>query len=200
MIAKVEALQAWLENVTFQMCNMSYKEQSKNLAGYASTLVFDPLLIIDKSRSSRCSPLVPQERLPMKRCRSLVDGVSPRLEWANSSSNSSELKSLMRFWVVQKRSWVIWVSDRRKLLFHWARPQLILKYATDAQGCPIVGAMGMVARSTRGYCRRWSFLSVLCLSLYTFLFYFVYIESMYLCAFTSMNNTNSKSGSMGVCS
>ena len=51
MIAKVEALQAWLENVTFQMCNMvsswparqtmrgkelmyqSYKEQSKNLAG-----------------------------------------------------------------------------------------------------------------------------------------------------------------------
>jgi len=33
MIAKVEAIQAWLESITFQMCNMSYKEQSRNLAG-----------------------------------------------------------------------------------------------------------------------------------------------------------------------
>lgn len=52
MIAKVEALQAWLETITFQMCNMvsgaddlcpgavltksflqNYKEQSKYLAG-----------------------------------------------------------------------------------------------------------------------------------------------------------------------
>lgn len=33
MIARVEATQNWLENVTFQMCKMSYREQSKYLAG-----------------------------------------------------------------------------------------------------------------------------------------------------------------------
>ena len=33
MIAKVEAVQSYLENVTFQMCNMTYREQSKHLAG-----------------------------------------------------------------------------------------------------------------------------------------------------------------------
>ena len=33
MIARVESTQAWCENVTYQMCNMSYKEQAKNLAG-----------------------------------------------------------------------------------------------------------------------------------------------------------------------
>ncbi|OWT42149.1 acyl-CoA dehydrogenase [Cryptococcus neoformans] len=38
MIAKVEAMQAWLENVTYQMCNMSYKEQSRNLAGQIAFL------------------------------------------------------------------------------------------------------------------------------------------------------------------
>ncbi|ORY33723.1 acyl-CoA dehydrogenase/oxidase [Naematelia encephala] len=38
MIAKVEAIQAWLENVTFQMCNMNYKEQSRNLAGQIAFL------------------------------------------------------------------------------------------------------------------------------------------------------------------
>ncbi|WVO12763.1 hypothetical protein L204_100371 [Cryptococcus depauperatus] len=38
MIAKIEATQAWLENVTFQMCNMTYKEQSRNLAGQIAFL------------------------------------------------------------------------------------------------------------------------------------------------------------------
>jgi alkylation response protein AidB-like acyl-CoA dehydrogenase len=53
MIAKVEAQQAWLENITYQMCNMAsistssstkadlfqnYKEQSKNLAGQIAFL------------------------------------------------------------------------------------------------------------------------------------------------------------------
>lgn len=54
MISKVEAQQAWLENVTYQMCNMvspswvandefslnfqSYKEQSRNLAGQIAFL------------------------------------------------------------------------------------------------------------------------------------------------------------------
>jgi len=33
MIAHVEANQAWLENITYQMTLMSYKEQSRNLAG-----------------------------------------------------------------------------------------------------------------------------------------------------------------------
>ncbi|RXK38326.1 acyl-CoA dehydrogenase [Tremella mesenterica] len=38
MIAKVEATQAWLEQITYQMCNMSYKEQSRNLAGQIAFL------------------------------------------------------------------------------------------------------------------------------------------------------------------
>ncbi|ORX39785.1 acyl-CoA dehydrogenase/oxidase [Kockovaella imperatae] len=38
MIAKVEAMQAWLENVTYQMCHMTYKEQSRNLAGQIAFL------------------------------------------------------------------------------------------------------------------------------------------------------------------
>ncbi|GFZ46231.1 hypothetical protein JCM24511_04478 [Saitozyma sp. JCM 24511] len=38
MIAKIEAIQAWLESVTYQMCNMSYKEQSRNLAGQIAFL------------------------------------------------------------------------------------------------------------------------------------------------------------------
>lgn len=33
MVARVESVQNWLENVTFQMCKMSYREQSKYLAG-----------------------------------------------------------------------------------------------------------------------------------------------------------------------
>jgi alkylation response protein AidB-like acyl-CoA dehydrogenase len=28
MIAQVEACESWLENITYQMCNMSYKEQA----------------------------------------------------------------------------------------------------------------------------------------------------------------------------
>ena len=38
MIAKCEALQAWLEAVTFQMCNMTYNEMSEHLAGYVSPI------------------------------------------------------------------------------------------------------------------------------------------------------------------
>ncbi|KAH9003058.1 peroxisomal acyl-CoA-dehydrogenase [Lactarius hatsudake] len=38
MIARAEALQGWLENVTYQMCNMSYKEQSSKLAGQIAFL------------------------------------------------------------------------------------------------------------------------------------------------------------------
>lgn len=33
MIARVESAQAWLENVTYQMTKMTYKQQSQKLAG-----------------------------------------------------------------------------------------------------------------------------------------------------------------------
>lgn len=33
MIALVEANQAWLESITYQMCNMPYKQQAQHLAG-----------------------------------------------------------------------------------------------------------------------------------------------------------------------
>ncbi|KAB5592021.1 Long-chain specific acyl-CoA dehydrogenase [Ceratobasidium theobromae] len=38
MIARVESGQNWLENVTHQMCNMNYKQQSANLAGQIAFL------------------------------------------------------------------------------------------------------------------------------------------------------------------
>jgi len=38
MISRVESLQAWLENVTYQMNNMSYKEQASKLAGQIAFL------------------------------------------------------------------------------------------------------------------------------------------------------------------
>lgn len=38
MISRVESLQAWLENVTHQMNNMSYKQQAVNLAGQIAFL------------------------------------------------------------------------------------------------------------------------------------------------------------------
>lgn len=34
MIARAESVQSWLENITYQMNNMSYKEQAEKLAGY----------------------------------------------------------------------------------------------------------------------------------------------------------------------
>lgn len=33
MISLVEANQSWLEQITYQMCNMSYAQQSKSLSG-----------------------------------------------------------------------------------------------------------------------------------------------------------------------
>ncbi|OCH95412.1 acyl-CoA dehydrogenase [Obba rivulosa] len=38
MIARTESVQNWLENVTYQMCNMSYKEQASKLAGQIAFL------------------------------------------------------------------------------------------------------------------------------------------------------------------
>ncbi|KEP48560.1 acyl-CoA dehydrogenase [Rhizoctonia solani 123E] len=38
MIARAESGQNWLENVTYQMCNMDYKQQSANLAGQIAFL------------------------------------------------------------------------------------------------------------------------------------------------------------------
>ncbi|KAH8099991.1 acyl-CoA dehydrogenase/oxidase [Cristinia sonorae] len=50
MIAKVEAAQSWLENITFQMNNMSYKQQSDNLAGYVFPLnVFEDCMNSDET-------------------------------------------------------------------------------------------------------------------------------------------------------
>ena len=36
MVARAEAIQSWLEHVTYQMCNMTYQEQAAKLAGYVS--------------------------------------------------------------------------------------------------------------------------------------------------------------------
>jgi len=46
MFAKCEALQAWLENITYQMCHMTYEQQSTVLAGQIAIL---------KSYATRCA-------------------------------------------------------------------------------------------------------------------------------------------------
>ncbi|EIM91154.1 peroxisomal acyl-CoA-dehydrogenase [Stereum hirsutum FP-91666 SS1] len=38
MVARAESIQAWLESITHQMCNMSYKEQATKLAGQIAFL------------------------------------------------------------------------------------------------------------------------------------------------------------------
>lgn len=38
MISRAESVQAWLENITYQMCNMTYRQQSSKLAGQIALL------------------------------------------------------------------------------------------------------------------------------------------------------------------
>jgi len=38
MISRAESTQNWLENITYQMCNMSYKQQAGKLAGQIAFL------------------------------------------------------------------------------------------------------------------------------------------------------------------
>ncbi|KAG6865903.1 hypothetical protein C0991_010736 [Blastosporella zonata] len=38
MIARAESVQSWLENITYQMCNMSYRQQANKLAGQIAFL------------------------------------------------------------------------------------------------------------------------------------------------------------------
>jgi len=38
MISRIESCQTWLENVTYQMCNMNYQQQSEHLAGQIGLL------------------------------------------------------------------------------------------------------------------------------------------------------------------
>ncbi|OAX81859.1 hypothetical protein ACJ72_03796 [Emergomyces africanus] len=52
MISLVEASQSWLETITYQMCNMSYEEQSKNLGGPIGLL---------KSFATRCAHEIADE-------------------------------------------------------------------------------------------------------------------------------------------
>lgn len=47
MVARIESAQNWLENVTYQMNNMSYNQQSDKLAGYVKGLGFDVSLNTD---------------------------------------------------------------------------------------------------------------------------------------------------------
>jgi len=52
MIARTESVQHWLENITYQMCNMSYKEQASKLAGQIAFL---------KSYSTHCAQQTAQD-------------------------------------------------------------------------------------------------------------------------------------------
>lgn len=39
MIGRVETAQAWLEQITLQMCKMKYKDQAEHLAGVSIALL-----------------------------------------------------------------------------------------------------------------------------------------------------------------
>ncbi|KAH7928235.1 acyl-CoA dehydrogenase NM domain-like protein [Leucogyrophana mollusca] len=52
MIARTESIQSWLENITYQMNHMTYKQQAKNLAGQIAFL---------KSYSTQCAQLTAKD-------------------------------------------------------------------------------------------------------------------------------------------
>ncbi|THG95719.1 hypothetical protein EW145_g7910 [Phellinidium pouzarii] len=52
MISRTESVQAWLETVTYQMCNMAYKEQAQKLAGQIAFL---------KMYATRCAQQTAQD-------------------------------------------------------------------------------------------------------------------------------------------
>ncbi|KAI9201950.1 acyl-CoA dehydrogenase/oxidase [Polychytrium aggregatum] len=54
MISEVESIQNWLENVTYQMNNMSYKEQSDKLAGPIALLKFQATRVATKVSDNAC--------------------------------------------------------------------------------------------------------------------------------------------------
>jgi alkylation response protein AidB-like acyl-CoA dehydrogenase len=54
MIAQLEAIENWLENITFQMCNMSYAEQSVKLAGPIALLKYQVTRVAHNIADDAC--------------------------------------------------------------------------------------------------------------------------------------------------
>lgn len=63
MVALVEATQAWLEHITYQMSKMSYKDQSSHLAGPIGLL---------KMYSSRCAREISEDAVQVFGGRALT--------------------------------------------------------------------------------------------------------------------------------
>lgn len=119
MFAKVEAGQAWLEEMTYQMVQMSYRDQSALLAGRMAALKF----YLSHSAGEMAEQAVQSEHLPRsRRARSLItvlqsleDEVSRLAGSAATSSSGSEQKLLTKFSAGARRSSQISLCDKRKL-------------------------------------------------------------------------------------
>lgn len=54
MVAQLEAVENWLENITYQMCNMSYAEQSVKLAGPIALLKYQTTRVAHNVSDDAC--------------------------------------------------------------------------------------------------------------------------------------------------
>ena len=134
MIAKVEALQAWLEAVTFQMCNMTYNETSEYLAGQISFL---------KMQCTISAGEIASDAMMVFGGRSLTKtGMGRHIQHFHQTQVSRQgfgclgvwvfglvlckrltggvllgfCRNSMRFWEVPKISWETWESEWRECL------------------------------------------------------------------------------------
>lgn len=54
MISSLESVHAWLENITYQMCNMKYSEQSDKLAGPIALLKYNMTRVLHDVSDDAC--------------------------------------------------------------------------------------------------------------------------------------------------
>lgn len=131
MIARVEAVQAWLENVTYQLNNMSHKEQSDKLAGYEKRIscchwlmIFPRQIALLKMFITRNGQQTAEDAAQIFGGRSLtqtgmgrvIENVSTPKSVCKFSSNTFSIdvqRLLMLFWAESRMFWVIWAFGRQ---------------------------------------------------------------------------------------
>lgn len=115
MISLCEASQAWLEQVTEQMCFMDYKQQSKKLAGRIALL---------KTFATRCETEIADQAVQIFGGRGLTKGgMGDRIEnhvsagklfiWTLADDSRCVPSNSIQFWADPRKYWQIWVFDRR---------------------------------------------------------------------------------------
>ena len=109
MISRCEALQAWLESVTYQMCNMAYKEQASKLAGYVSPVIDFIFILIDcdciyspiaflKQYSTRCARETAQDAVQIFGGRGITQsGMGKFIEHVRTASSFFTTNNVLIF-------------------------------------------------------------------------------------------------------